>query len=222
MDIAFICWAIVKYYSYFFYCPSCSRFGWWELFQWAPCSFDILLSILFLGFCFRAFHYFLALRYTPCLSNIVLPQLSMTFTVLTHEWKKINLWAWDNFHVPSIFISSVLCISKRFLNFWRLFLYVPFLKSLLNLSQYCFCFIFWDFGCEACEILAPWPGLEPASFALEGEVLTTGLLGKSPSRLFLRTGVVTCFEGLNSLWLLCPWWLLREIVLMISVSPQRS
>ena len=37
MDIAFICWAIVKYYSYFFYCPSCSRFGWWELFQVSSC-----------------------------------------------------------------------------------------------------------------------------------------------------------------------------------------
>ena len=38
-----------------------------------------------------------------------------------------------------------------------------------------FCF----FGCEACGILAPGPGIEPAPPALEGEVLTTGPPGKS-------------------------------------------
>ena len=32
---------------------------------------------------------------------------------------------------------------------------------------------------EACEILAPQPGIEPTSPALEDEVLTTGLPGKS-------------------------------------------
>ena len=36
-----------------------------------------------------------------------------------------------------------------------------------------------DFGHEACGILAPWPGIEPALPALEGEVLTTGPPGKS-------------------------------------------
>ena len=40
------------------------------------------------------------------------------------------------------------------------------------------CFGF--FGREACGILAPWPGIEPAPPALEGRVLTTGLPGKSP------------------------------------------
>ena len=34
-------------------------------------------------------------------------------------------------------------------------------------------------GHEACRILAPWPGMEPTSLALEGEVLTTGPPGKS-------------------------------------------
>ena len=36
----------------------------------------------------------------------------------------------------------------------------PFLKSLLNLLQYCFCFMFWFFGHNTCGILAPWPGIE--------------------------------------------------------------
>ena len=40
--------------------------------------------------------------------------------------------------------------------------------------------MFWFSGREACGILAPQPGIEPAPPALEGEVLTTGSPGKSP------------------------------------------
>ena len=54
-----------------------------------------------------------------------------------------------------------------------------FFKSLLNLLQNCFCFMFWIFVLEACGILAPRPGIEPAPPALEGEVLTNGPPGKS-------------------------------------------
>ena len=39
--------------------------------------------------------------------------------------------------------------------------------------------MFWFFGREACGILAPRPGIEPAPPALEGEVSTTGPPGKS-------------------------------------------
>ena len=56
----------------------------------------------------------------------------------------------------------------------------PFLKSLLNFLQYCFCFMLWLLGLEACGILAPYPGIEPTPPALEGRVLTTGPPGKSP------------------------------------------
>ena len=70
-------------------------------------------------------------------------------------------------------------IKKTFFLRWG-----PFLKFLLNLLQYCFCFMFWFFGRETCEILAPWPGIKPSPPALEGEVLTTGPPGKSP--LFLK------------------------------------
>ena len=44
--------------------------------------------------------------------------------------------------------------------------------------------MFWFFGREACGILAPRPGIEPAPPALEGEVLTTGPPRKSPCRVF--------------------------------------
>ena len=42
------------------------------------------------------------------------------------------------------------------------------------------------FGHEACEILPPWPGIEPAPPALEGEVLATELLRKSQAEYFLK------------------------------------
>ena len=54
-----------------------------------------------------------------------------------------------------------------------------FKKSLLNLLQYCFFFFMFGFFVHnACKILAPWPGIEPAPHVLEGKVLTTGPLGK--------------------------------------------
>ena len=50
--------------------------------------------------------------------------------------------------------------------------------------------MFWFFGHEACGILAPRPGIEPASPALEGEVLTTGPPGKSQMRWYLSWALV--------------------------------
>ena len=78
----------------------------------------------------------------------------------------------------STFLFVCLFVFKIF--FWC----GPFLKSLLNLLQYCFCFMFWFFGCEACGILAPQPGIKLTPPALEGEVLTTGPPGKSLFLLF--------------------------------------
>ena len=71
-----------------------------------------------------------------------------------------------------------------------------FLKPLLNLLQYCFCFTFCFFGHEACGILAPQPGIERAL-----EVLTTGPRGKSLEYRFLNIGhglVVTVIYLLHS------------------------
>ena len=48
-----------------------------------------------------------------------------------------------------------------------------FFKPLLHLLQYHFYFMFWCFVWEACEILAPQPGVKPMPSALEGEVLST-------------------------------------------------
>ena len=54
---------------------------------------------------------------------------------------------------------------------WTIFkVFIEFITTLL---------LFWFIGREACGILAPWPGIDPAPPALEGEVLTTGPPGKS-------------------------------------------
>ena len=66
-----------------------------------------------------------------------------------------------------------------------------FFKSSLNLLQYCFCYlysVFFFFGCEACGILDPQPGIESALPVLEGKVLTTGLLEKSQFFLYFKEG----------------------------------
>ena len=56
----------------------------------------------------------------------------------------------------------------------------PFLKSLLNLLQHCFCFVslFWLFDWQAHEILSPCLEIQLPPCVLE-EVLTTGPPGKS-------------------------------------------
>ena len=71
-------------------------------------------------------------------------------------------WVWKLLH-------HVICLVflKRFV--WCR----PFLKSFLNWLQYCCCFMFWFSDCEACGILAPPQGMEPAPPALEGEVFTS-------------------------------------------------
>ena len=60
-------------------------------------------------------------------------------------------------------------------------------KSSLNLLQYSFCFM--CFGPEACGILAPQPGIKLTPSALEGEVLTTGLPGKSLVRFLILSEI---------------------------------
>ena len=82
------------------------------------------------------------------------------------------------FPIPTLPPTSLSTQLKKMF-FKDFFLCGPFLKSLLNLLQYCFCFMFWYFAPEACGILTPQPGIKTTLLALEGEVLTTGPLGKS-------------------------------------------
>ena len=64
--------------------------------------------------------------------------------------------------VTILFFSSSSNLIFFVLRVVFFFLSGPFLKSLLNLLQYCFCFISCFFDHEAGEILAPQPRIEPA------------------------------------------------------------
>ena len=65
---------------------------------------------------------------------------------------------------------------------------VPVLQSLLNLLTTLFLFYVLVFGHEACGVLAPQPGIEHTPPALEVQVLTTRLLGRSPV-VFLKGNI---------------------------------
>ena len=72
----------------------------------------------------------------------------------------------------------ILCISRSF--FFKVFFFNgPFLKSLLNVLQYCVCFVLFFWPGTMWDLNSP-PGIEPSPPALEGEVLTTGPPGKFP------------------------------------------
>ena len=76
-----------------------------------------------------------------------------------------------------------------------------FKNLLLNLLQYCFGFMFWFFGCEACGILAPQSDIKLALPALEGKVFT------GPPEKKSRKSFKKCF---HTLVLHCLCRLVRE------------
>ena len=66
--------------------------------------------------------------------------------------------------------------------------------------------MFWFLGCEACRILAPRPGIEPASLALE--VFTTGPPGESLCFTFCTYLIICSFPRLLNVLFMNFWWLL--------------
>ena len=95
----------------------------------------------------------------------------------------------------SFFLSFFFCLM------WTIF------KVFIEFVTICFCFMFWYFGQEACEILAPWPGIEPTPPALENEVLGTGLQGKSRLFLFLCTQWMCEIKERDESRMTCRFWL---------------
>ena len=92
--------------------------------------------------------------------------------------------------VPSAHREEVCQVTLPFKK--KFFFCGPFFKSELNLLQYCFWFMFWVFGGEACGILDSRPGIGPVPTALEDKVLTTGPAGKPPHQVTLNDSILTC------------------------------
>ena len=129
--------------------------------------FSILLSI--------------ALRNRPAgsYSNSVFSLSGSHQTDFQSDWFS----GWLIFRVRvSVFSTSLsTVIIFHFFNvfFKRHFCCGPFLKSLLNLLSYYFCFMFGFFGCKACEISAPPSRDRTLTLALKGRVSTTVTPGES-------------------------------------------
>ena len=85
--------------------------------------------------------------------------------IVMFVWNKFNiLWCLTSGISVQIFSKDINLIEVIWTHF--------FIKTLLHLLQYCFCFMFGVFGHKTCG-KAPQPGIEHASPALEGKVLTT-------------------------------------------------
>ena len=70
-----------------------------------------------------------------------------------------SLWTGNLFY--RLFLPNIYHIHRK--DFFWFFLHGPFLTSLLNLLQYCFCFMSWFFGHNERGILAPQSGIKPVS-----------------------------------------------------------
>ena len=102
-------------------------------------------------------------------------------------------WGWVSISIPP-FIEQKTWVqpklehgSREISLFLRFFfdmnhffeVFVEFLRVLfLGFFFFFFFLMFWFFGCKACEILAPWPGVKSTPHALDGKILTTGLPGR--------------------------------------------
>ena len=75
------------------------------------------------------------------------------------DWGRIKVYLFAQLSLYEVAVGYNSFFVSRFFFLW----WGPFLKPLLNLLQYCFCFMFWLLGREACRILVPSPGIEPAS-----------------------------------------------------------
>ena len=110
-------------------------------------------------------------------------------------------------HLRSSKKGTLTCPSLEILFFGCFFFFLrffwcrPFKKYLLNLFQYCFCFMLWFFGHQPCEILAPWPGMESAPPASEGETSSLDCQG-SP----LRFCFVCCAGSASGFETHSPGW----------------
>ena len=109
------------------------------------------------------------------------------------NWLSLTVWAWGRWHESLHFVHLWVSHSK-FLKlrepYLRLLVWLFFKSWILLLLFYVSVF-----GHKACGILAPWPGTKPMPLALEGEVLTTRLPGKSHTS--------------------CSWWYIFVLLLLL-------
>ena len=87
--------------------------------------------------------------------------------------------SWWSYQRHSSFLLQCFYFYHEFFLKIFFFLMWTIFKICIKFATILLRFMFWFFGREACGILAPQPGIEPAPPALQGKVLTTGPSGKS-------------------------------------------
>ena len=89
----------------------------------------------------------------------------------------------------------------------------------MDLLQYCFCFLFWYFGCEAHGISAPPPGIKAASCTLGDKVFAPGLPGKflTGCLLFSCLSVVVVVQSLSRVQA-TPWTAAHQASMSFTLS----
>ena len=144
---------------------------------WAPCITQqtptgALLLYIWWYMCFNAHlsirptHSFPHRVHKPVLSVCVCTAALRISTSLQIPCICVNIqYLFFSFWLTSLCITGI----AFFFFFKIVFDGDHFLKSLLNWLQRCSFSMFWFFDCETRGILAPWPGIEPVSPALEGE-----------------------------------------------------
>ena len=95
--------------------------------------------------------------------RILVPQ-----TGIEPEPPVVEVWSLNHWTTRKVLTHK--CVFRFLGVFFEVF--IEFVTVLLH-------FMFWCFGRQACGILAPRPGIKPTPPAVEGEVLTNGLPGKS-------------------------------------------
>ena len=96
---------------------------------------------------------------------------------MTHLWAKIlcDLLYSSTWQISAVFKKCIL------------FLDILICSCIISLSLWNIMSLFFWPHCEACEILAPRPGIEPVTLHGKHTILTTGPLGKSLHHFLIKT-----------------------------------
>ena len=115
-------------------------------------------------------------------NSTVISEAMQPGPLIPHFW--VNSPGFNRVHW--LFFPHMCCCNLPWMIFFKMYsfiwviskVFIEFVTILFLLFLFCF------FDPEACGILTPWPGIKPAPPALEGEVLTARLPGKSSERCF--------------------------------------
>ena len=149
--------------------PTLSSLGSLHLFSTSVSLFPLckkmFISIMFLDSTYNIWFFFsfcMTVSRSICISakGTVLFLFMTEWYSIVHVYHVIFIHSSVDGHLGCSHVLAI--VSSAAMNAGVLVSICFFLKSLLNFSQYCFCFMFWFFGHETYGVLVPWPLMESA------------------------------------------------------------